>query len=437
MKASIIIAAHNEGELLFNTVRECVPLCDQNNCEIIVADDCSTDDSIEPVAKEYSKVRIVQTDSRKGPSPTKDLGAQAANGDVLIFLDGHCKPEPHSIEKLISNTFDSDGESIFVPRIARLNEVQWENGLRSTGDGYGFNMQTMGTHWVPRDRMEMVGPYYESPALIGCCFAVSRALYWQLCGFDPHMYEWGIEDIDFGFKAWLLGHSILIDPAITIGHRFSQNFSTYTVSSEHVLANKMRMARKCYSEQSYTEWIDYSKAHTSESVWITAQELYNQHLDSVEREKAYIQSQQVRSEFDYSERFGLDWPQGTFNKSKLCQLNKRKLSTKESHPVFDGSTGCSSNSSHNIVITYDDPDERSFQIRLRIGRDSSGLLIIQDADVHAGKEYDSYHAAYRVVNQLRGYPVHRVRQLGTGNPANQQNPEDAIWERIHQTLSKI
>jgi len=453
MQVSIIIAAHNEGELLSNTIGECIPLCNQYDCEIIVANDCSTDNCIESVTKKFPEVRIVQTNSRMGPSPTKDLGAQAARGEVFIFLDGHCKPEPNSIEKLISNTVQADGESIFVPRIAALDESRWENELRSTGDGYGFNMQTMDTFWVSRERMEMVGAYFESPALIGCCFAVSRALYWKLWGFDPHMYEWGIEDIEFGLKAWLLGHSILIDPTITIGHRFRQEFSTYTVSSEHVLANKMRMARKCYSHTTYTDWIDFTKAQIPSSLWSAAQDIYNQHQDSVERERAYIQSQQVRSDCGYASRFEMDWPEETLNeaKSSFNQLNKSNPKSVIFHPVFDGSATHAMNSSHNTVITYDAPEAGNFQIQLRISRDSNGLLIIQDADVHGGGGYDVYHAAYRVVSQLRGHPVHSVRQFGQVDQTMEQrktgvknlttkghhDPENIIWERIHQVLSEI
>ena len=64
------------------------------------------------------------------------------------------------------------------------------------------------------------GRYYESPALVGCCLAVSRSLYKKLGGFAPDMVEWWVEDIDLALCAWLIGHEVLHDPFAEIGHRF-------------------------------------------------------------------------------------------------------------------------------------------------------------------------------------------------------------------------
>jgi glycosyltransferase involved in cell wall biosynthesis len=93
MRTSIIIAAHNEGEALWQTVRSCVETCAGLDYEIVIADDASTDDSVEEVRRRFPHLRVVRHDERRGAAPTKDLGAREARGDVLIFLDGHCNPD--------------------------------------------------------------------------------------------------------------------------------------------------------------------------------------------------------------------------------------------------------------------------------------------------------------------------------------------------------
>ena len=41
MRASLVIAAHNEGESLAKTIGSCIETCAGLDCEIVVADDAS------------------------------------------------------------------------------------------------------------------------------------------------------------------------------------------------------------------------------------------------------------------------------------------------------------------------------------------------------------------------------------------------------------
>lgn len=53
--------------------------------EVIVVDDCSTDDSV-TVAESFG-VRVLRTPRNSGPSVARNLGAAAADGEVLMFVD--------------------------------------------------------------------------------------------------------------------------------------------------------------------------------------------------------------------------------------------------------------------------------------------------------------------------------------------------------------
>ncbi len=77
MRASIIIAAHNEGTRLRRTVESCLATAGKLDHEIIVADDASTDGSIDDVTRRTPRARIVRGEERKGASPTKAAGASA------------------------------------------------------------------------------------------------------------------------------------------------------------------------------------------------------------------------------------------------------------------------------------------------------------------------------------------------------------------------
>src|SRR5260370_29585621 len=93
VRASLIVASHNEGDALGNTLESCIASCGDLDYEIVVVDDASTDGSAEDIEQRFPLVRLHRQPERKGASPTKALGARQARGEVLIFLDGHCLPE--------------------------------------------------------------------------------------------------------------------------------------------------------------------------------------------------------------------------------------------------------------------------------------------------------------------------------------------------------
>ena len=60
MRASLIIAAHNEGDSLWKTVQSCLETSAGLDCEIVVADDASWDGSVEEAQRRFPQVRVVR-----------------------------------------------------------------------------------------------------------------------------------------------------------------------------------------------------------------------------------------------------------------------------------------------------------------------------------------------------------------------------------------
>lgn len=308
-RASIVIAGHNEGDNLLRTVRSCVETTEELNREIVVADDASTDDSIETLRRHFPRVRVFTHEKRRGCSPTKDLAARKARGRTLVFVDAHCKPEPWAIERLVNDVEDS--EAIVTPRVPALDCESWENSEHQVGYGYRLNLESIDSGWIGLGDMRPRDRFYESPALIGCCLAVSRRTYLRLWGFDAQMVEWGVEDIDFGLKAWLLGYEILHNPQASIGHRFRSSFDSFSVTNEAILCNKLRMARKNFTDAVWEDWVKRARAESSVDLWDAGWARFSERRESVEQERRYLFSRRVRDEFAYASHFGLAWPVGT------------------------------------------------------------------------------------------------------------------------------
>jgi glycosyltransferase involved in cell wall biosynthesis len=319
MRISLVIAAHNEGPRLSQTLQSVVDTCNGLDFEVIVVDDGSTDGSAASAIRRFSRARLITSTERQGPGPAKDRGAREAKGDTLVMLDAHTKPEEGAIRQLVERVEHLQGDAICVPQIPILNAERWQNDRGKLGQGYALNLRSFNTHWKPLRDLRAGGPknagLYESPALIGCAFALSRQLYETLSGHDICMRDYGIEDIDLGLKSWLMGHPILLDPMATIGHRFRDSLDDYHVPVPQIVANQLRMARKNFTESVWADWVRQARSRFSsvshdspEGLWTQAWSLFEANRESAEEERAYLLSRRVRDEFWYSSYFGLDWP---------------------------------------------------------------------------------------------------------------------------------
>ena len=319
MRLSIIVAAHNEGEALAKTVQSCIETCAGLDHEIVVADDASWDGSVDELERRFPRLRVVRNLERLGPSPTKDRGARAAAGEILIFLDGHTKPEPGALRRMAEDVQRLQGRAVVAPTVVALDVDRWRNAAVASGHGYRVDLEAFRSTWLPLAALRVVqeGPrkFYESPAAIGCALAVTRELYETLWGFDPEMRSWGVEDVDFGLKCWLMGHPILHDPEAVVGHRFQRSFDHYHVAPEHLLANQIRLARKNFTHSAWETWVERRREQHAEALpehpeglWAHAWQVFESRRGSVEEERSYLMARRVRDEFWYAERFGLTWP---------------------------------------------------------------------------------------------------------------------------------
>jgi GT2 family glycosyltransferase len=313
MRASIVIGSHNEGDRLWKTVGSCLETTEGLDCEIVVADDASEDGSVEEVRKRYSEVRVVLAPQRRGVSTTKDQAARSSRGDVLVFLDAHCKPEPGAISRLVSDVEEWGGEAIVSPKIVALDAERWECGTSRGVYGFWLELERFRCGWMGRKEMDAIqGPrnrtYYQQPSMIGCSVAMTRDLYEGLQGFDTGMLSHGSEDIDFGLKAWLMGHAALVDPEPVIGHRFAPRHDNYTVPWEHVHLNRMRMARKNYSDVTWNSWVELSRRQVNQKHWQGACNLFEKSREGLERERDFLMGRRTRDEFRYALEYGLTWP---------------------------------------------------------------------------------------------------------------------------------
>jgi len=226
---SIVIATHNEGERLCQTVMDLAATAPAD-FEVIVVDDFSTDGSIELLRASSPDVRVVKPPRRLGPPLARNFGAGFAAMSWILWNDAHIEVEPGWPEALAAELADSRVGAV-GPAVASLNDKS------RVGFGLRWKNAALQAEWLPR---RGDGPY-PVPFVSGCCIALRREVFEQTGGFDPGLIFRGGGELELCFRLWALGYECRVVPGTRVAHLFQSRFP-YAVRTVDVLHNLLRTA---------------------------------------------------------------------------------------------------------------------------------------------------------------------------------------------------
>ena len=111
---SVIIPTYNTALLIERAIRSVLNQKNVSDFEIIIVDDCSTDDTLEVVRSiGDSRIRIFNQPENKGPAAARNRGLKEARGEYFAYLDGDDHWEPEFLTKT-SSFLDQHPETVAV-----------------------------------------------------------------------------------------------------------------------------------------------------------------------------------------------------------------------------------------------------------------------------------------------------------------------------------
>lgn len=120
---TVMIPAHNEEDVISNTVENILSM-DYENFEVIVIDDRSTDNTasvLKDLEKKYDKVKVLirQQDAFPGKSAVLNDAFQMAHGDAVLVFDADATVEPDFLSKLIPELEPKDVGAVQARKVIR------------------------------------------------------------------------------------------------------------------------------------------------------------------------------------------------------------------------------------------------------------------------------------------------------------------------------
>ncbi len=199
-RISVVIPTRN-GALTLPACLESLRAASLPPAEIIVVDDASSD-ATGDIARRYG-CGVIRTDENIGAARAKNRGARAATGDVLFFTDDDVIVSPDALARLAED-FDDARVAGVVGLLDRA--IPFEDFA-----SHFKNLWMRFTYArMPRTR---IGLFYTSVA------AMRREIFLALGGFDENYRGASLaEDTEFGQRAWAAGHTIVLDPRVSVTH---------------------------------------------------------------------------------------------------------------------------------------------------------------------------------------------------------------------------
>ncbi|WP_407272812.1 glycosyltransferase family 2 protein [Radiobacillus sp. PE A8.2] len=121
MSFSIIIPAYNEEKSIAIVLQQIVE--NIRDAEIIVVDDCSTDNTVE-IIKQFERIKLIKHTTNMGPTAALMTGFQVANFDIVVSLDADGQHPVAAIPKLVEPIVRNEAEFVLGVRstLPRLGE---------------------------------------------------------------------------------------------------------------------------------------------------------------------------------------------------------------------------------------------------------------------------------------------------------------------------
>jgi hypothetical protein len=189
-------------------------------CEIIVADNCSTDHSVAYVKDQFPTIRLLQLEENYGFSKGYNEALKQVEATYYVLLNSDVEVTENWVSPVVDFMEDHPQVAACQPKIKAFhnpNEFEYAGAAGGLIDllGYPFCrgrlLQTIETD---------EGQYDDRSAIFwatGACLFVKAELFHQVGGFDSDYFA-HMEEIDFCWRLKMAGYEIFYIPESTVLH---------------------------------------------------------------------------------------------------------------------------------------------------------------------------------------------------------------------------
>ncbi len=190
------------------------------NFEVVLADNASSDGSVEWVTEHYPEVIIASFDENYGYTGGNNRAVSYASKEILLFLNNDVRVDEHWLDGL-NSVFEMDEDiAVSQPKLLSYKEPDHFEYAGAAGGfidklGYPFCRGRI------MDTVEKDEGQYDSQIEIawasGAALAIRKEVFEKLGGFDED-FQFHMEEIDLCWRTLNAGYKIIYTPESKVYH---------------------------------------------------------------------------------------------------------------------------------------------------------------------------------------------------------------------------
>ena len=240
---SVVIINYNGKEYILDCMNS---VFKTTNCnfEVLLIDNNSSDNSSESCKEKYPEIRLFRNKKNLAMA-ARNKGIDEAKGDFLVFLDADTVVEPNWLSILL-DSYKKHGIGIYQGRFFKKSD-------HSIIENCGCMTNIFGTGFA-RDRGQKNNNQFEKFQKIsfatGACTFSATHIFREIGYVDESsLFFLMVDDLDYGWRGWMLGIPSYYEPQCIIYHVGSPNLGWSSEKFFFMERNRWICLLTLYSEK--------------------------------------------------------------------------------------------------------------------------------------------------------------------------------------------
>lgn len=218
-KVSIIIPVYNQYNVTLECLNSIKNNTTENNYEIIIVDDCSSDET-KSIAENIKNIRIIRNEKNLGFLKNCNKAVKEARGEYIYLLNNDTYVFPDAINSL-TDVLDHDlSVGAVGSKLIRSNGKLQEAGSLVKSDGWTIALGNNDNPLLDKYNQQKEVDYCSGASLM-----IRKRLWDELKGFDEIYSPGYYEETDFCMRLKTKGYKVMYCPKSEIMHYVSLSFS--------------------------------------------------------------------------------------------------------------------------------------------------------------------------------------------------------------------
>ena len=241
----------------YNGLKDTCELIDSipfnNDLEVIVVDNASTQDEASIISERYPQVKVIRSQQNLGFAGGNNLGIKEAKGNYILLINNDTYFKEFNIDSLINRLESSDRIGIVCPKLRFAwgnNPIQYAgytplSSITVRNQAIGFGEEDHGQYDTAHPT-----PYAHGAAMLIKREAIEKV------GLMPECYFLYYEELDWSMMFTRAGYNIWYDPACTVYHKESQATGQNSpLRTYFITRNRLLLVKRNY--QGINKYLSY------------------------------------------------------------------------------------------------------------------------------------------------------------------------------------